>query len=364
LPATDDCVVFKPFKRFPLKIRSKIWKTAAHAAKASSPGVFNFTYKKMPLVAGTEYSQLTSELFDHIHLLRPGGQLARDIRELMRNAFDGDSILTLTPSLVLAELTRGVRDVFRSCPEARAELMRYPELSSAFNFHWIKSSGKINLGTIRPFCYDTDWISLDGLDYILGSELGFGRPGDPGVRCTPDLGRIQHLAFPYYSAPQDDYTMEPDMQLDVLYWLGSLKSVGFYRPSFTITRAMVPHCDAVLTSSQRLFLKGVPGPSPVSDRALLSELNDQVFQVAMLRLERLVRVIRGIGRAERWHELGKRFDFTALKFCFLIHADSREALDLMKFREDGSHLDHVSCNWLDDPECFGRMIKGVDPSGQ
>lgn len=367
---TDNhAATFGRFKTFPRAVRRRIWMHAADAADASRPTVFDFAYRKVALSAGRGYAPLSSSVFYHMYEIRPGGQPCLDIRELMRASFRGHSVLTFTPSPAVAEATLEIRNVLRCCPEARDELLTHRRYRSCFGFHWAQGrpDSMLNLGTIRPFCYGEDWITLDGLDY-LDARLGFGRPGDPGVLCTPDLGRVRHFAFPYRSAPEHDYVPEHTVQLDVLYRLEGLRSVGFYRPSFVIGPAMVPLFERVITESQRLFLRGIPGPPPLRrDASRPPELNENVFRTAMLRLERLVRAVRDIARDEGWHQQwleGRRSAFAALKFCFLVYAESQEALDLMKFREDGSHLDAVSWNWLDDPQYFGRVVKGLEPSGQ
>lgn len=38
------------------------------------------------------------------------------------------------------------------------EAYRLEPFRSSFSFHWV-DGGKCDLGVIRPFCYDTDWIS-------------------------------------------------------------------------------------------------------------------------------------------------------------------------------------------------------------
>lgn len=50
-----------------------------------------------------------------------------------------ESVLTFTLSATVASLTREVRDLFRSCSEARAELMRSPTLCSGVDFLYIKT---------------------------------------------------------------------------------------------------------------------------------------------------------------------------------------------------------------------------------
>jgi hypothetical protein len=327
---TEDGFAFKNFMNFPSEIRSMIWKAAAEAAKPC--GVYHFTYKKMKLGEGPRYPDLSDTVLTHLHKIPPSHQLSHDIHELLLWSFKGESVLTFTPSSTTAGLTRQVRDLLRSCAEARTEIMRSPTLSSSFDFHYMKG-GKCNLGTVRPFYYDTDWVSMDGLDHDRAGALGY--LGMPNILCTPDICRIQHFAFPYaYDAPWDFNRA----QLDIVHLLSGLKSIGFYHASFCIKRA--PHWDNLIEPEMKLFLKGIPASmsGPVSG----PQLNARKYKAAISRLICLVRMF--VFLADRkitkgWH--ANNCDLTALNACLLIHADSQEGLNLMKFEEDGSHLDNI-----------------------
>lgn len=310
-----------------------IWKAAAEAAKPC--GVYHFTYKKMLMGPGPRYPHLSDTVLTNLHRISPSNPLARSIHDLLLWSYYGESILTFTPSATAAGLTRAVRNVLRSCSEARTEIMRSPTLSSSFDFHYMKG-GKCNLGTIRPFYYDTDWISMDGLDHDDAS-----RPGGPevlGIRCTPDISRIQHFAFPFANGRPRDFSRDGDTQLDIFFRLDGLKSVGYYQPSFCIKR--VSHWDNVIPQNERLFLKGLPArmSGPVSGPSL----SGQKYQMAMSKLLGLIDVVGRLGhckKSQNWH--ANSCDFARLNFCFLIHANSQAGLDLMKFKENGSHLDDI-----------------------
>lgn len=342
----DDGVVFNYFKRLPLEIRSMIWKAAAIAAKPNC--VYHFTYQKMDLGPGPQYPHLSDTVLTNLHKIPPSHPLARSIHDLLLWSFNGERVLTFTPSATVAELTRGVRDVFRSCSEARTELMRSPMLRSSFDFHY-NQGDKCNLGTIRPFFYDTDWISMDGLNYVRADAPH--EPGTPRVHGTPDMGLIQHFAFTCAGGAPNEWARDGTTQLDIFRLLDSLKSVGLYQSSFRIKR--VSHWDGLIQPHQRLFLKGVPTSmsGPVSG----PQLSRRSFRAAMTKLRDVVDATVQVAMAknqQRWH--AGSCDFGGLKFCLLIHADSQKGLDLMEFKEDGSHFDNID---LDDMGLMGATLK-------
>ena len=213
--------------------------------------------------------------------------------------------------------------------------MRSPTLSSSFNFHYMKR-GKCNLGTVRPFYYDTDWVSMDGLNHDRAGAPGY--LGMPNILCTPDICRIQHFAFPYANDTPLNFNRRGCTQLDIVHLLAGLKSIGFYHASFCIKH--VSHWDILIKPEMKLFLKGIPASmsGPVSG----SRLSARRYRAAISRLKCLVRMF--VLLADRkitngWH--ANNCDLTALNVCLLIHADSQEGINLMKFEEDGSHLDNI-----------------------
>lgn len=343
----DNGVVFNNFKHLPLEIRSMIWKAAAAAAKPNC--VYHFTYQKMDLGSGPQYPHLADTVLTNLHKIPPAHPLARSIHDLLLWSFNGERVLTFTPSATVAELTRGVRDVFRSCSEARTELMRSPVLGSSFDFHY-NQGDRCNLGTIRPFFYDTDWISMDGLDYVRADAPH--DPGTPGVHGTPDMGRIQHFAFTCAGGAPYEWARDGTTQLDIFRLLDSLKSVGLYQPSLCIKR--VSHWDGLIQPHQRLFLKGVPA-SMMSGPVSGPKLTRHSFRAAMTKLRDVVNATGEVAMAKNhqgWH--AGSCDFAGLRFCLLIHADSQKGLDLMEFKEDGSHFDNVD---LDDIGPMGLALK-------
>lgn len=266
---------------------------------------------------------------------------------------NSDRINTFTPSAAVAEMTRATRDLLRSCSEARNEIMRCPRLSSSFDFHYLKDD-KFDTGTIRPFHYDTDWVSMDGLD-----DDDPGIPGTDKLRCTPDINRIQHLALPYASFNPDGlFARRPPnaggrRSLRIFRWLDSLRSVGLYAPSFTIKRPRNWARVIASTRGNRLFLKALPAPAPGPASApswsateyheAMEKLRDLAWLMYMMEQQRT---------AEGWPATA--CDFAALQFCFIMHSEGRKGLDLMKFKEDGSHLEGVD---LDDLGKMGIILK-------
>lgn len=317
-----------------------IWLAAAEAARPV--GVYQFRFARMWLVAGG----LAQTVFTHIHRLSPG-TLSREMFDLIRRShLGGQSLLTFTPFREVGMFTLEMRNLLRSCSEARSELTRTPGLGSSFNFHWMDGI-KCNLGTIRPFHYDTDWISIWGLPYQThNTRLS------PGLLCTPDISRIQHLALPCVDYGRRSVIPDPMKTLHILSRLDGLKSLGLYESTFTIRN--VSRWRKPITESQKLFLKVLPIVAPEADS--LNRLTSRSFRAAMKRLKAFIGdtcVMANVKRVENWHP--NSVDIAGLRFCFLVHGEREDGLDLTGFREDGSHLDNVGR--IEDLGSLGRAIK-------
>lgn len=242
------------------------------AAEAARPrGIYHFTFESLSTRPGPGHPDAWDKVLATIQSLPPSRTFFLSLQALFLWKIKGRRIKTFTPSAAVVKMTRAIRDLYRTCSEARAELMHCPALSSSFEFHYLKG-GECNLGTIRPFLYDTDWVSVDGSN--LDDDSDAFRTGLPGTR---DIKRIQNFALPY-----DGFNMRelfspgrPNLPgtggcrgaARIFRWLDSLKSVGLYAPSFTIKR--VRNWDKVITQDDRLFLKCLPAPTsgPVSTRS-------------------------------------------------------------------------------------------------
>ncbi|KAG8165952.1 hypothetical protein KVR01_004504 [Diaporthe batatas] len=344
---TDEGVLFKNFKRLPPEIRSKIWVAAGEAARPC--GIYHFMFKSVSMRPGA-HPGLGDTVLASLSSIQPSPALFRTIQQLLWWKVGGHRVQTITPSAAVIKMTRGIRDLLRSCSEARAELMRCPDFSSSFDFYYLKG-GKCNAGTIRPFLYDTDWVSMDGLNLkhkrsVFRTDLG-----------TRDIKRIQHFALPYdgFDRPElfhrGGLNSGGQKSAHIFRWLHGLKSVGLYAPSVTIKRAR--NWEMAIRQGDRLFLKCFP--APVSSRVSAPSWNMTEHGEAMEKLTDLVSLMGQMymqKTVERWP--ASTCDFGALQFCFIIHADNRKGLDLMKFKEDGSHLDDVD---LDDLGKMGDRLK-------
>lgn len=342
-----DGVLFWPFKYLPPEIRTMIWVAAAEDAKPR--GVYQFKVKNLKLGLASDVYQVSQSMFTNIRQLENDSPTVHEIRAMMQSVYNGDIVTSFTPLPEVGRFTREIRSLLRSCSEARRELMRTPEFGgSSFNFHWVDGR-KFDLGVMRPFCYDTDWICLSGI-----THYPMIRPSAIGVICTPDVTRVQHVAFPY-----SDFThgWDQDMQLRTLTVFLSLKSVGMYEPFYTIRR--VSHWDRKMTSEEKLFTKGV---STLIPRKPASRVQTICFRHAMIHLKLLIRdvaVMAIIKKRDNWNPVCA--NFAGLKFCFMLHASSQEGLNLMKFKEDGSHLDDVGR--IEDLGDLGREMKGLQING-
>lgn len=359
---TGNNLLFQPFPYLPAEIRVLIWQTAAEAAKPQ--GVYRFKVKnrKLGLLAGQ--CQVSQALATNMRRLRPDGDLARSIRDLMLNVYLGDTVTTLDPLPDVDNFTRDIRNLLRSCPEARSELMRTEPFSSSFSFYWIDGD-KCDLGVIRPFCYETDWIGLTGMSHNSNMLL----PA-PGRVCTPDLFRTQNLAIPYHE--YSGFLGETSRaHLQALHVFPSLKSLGLYEPCFWVNSAA--HWSREISKNQRYFLKGVSTSLPDTTSEIRrppsrQRLTCHSFRRAMLSLKSLivdVMVMAAQRRREMMMAALKRregrkdagTDLAGLQFCFLLHAMTQEGLDLMKFREDGSHLGDGTR--IEDLGELGRRVKDL-----
>ncbi|KAL2279712.1 hypothetical protein FJTKL_13253 [Diaporthe vaccinii] len=223
---------------------------------------------------------------------------------------------------------------------------------SSFSFHWVEGGGKCNLGVVRPFCYGTDWISLTDMTHHLTV-----RPSAPGVLCTPDIAAVEHLAIPHLECFCTGDWRSLQAQMDTLAVFPGLRSLGIYDSCLSVKR--VSHWDRLITDDQRFFLKGVS--TTVSDAGRGRRLTGIRFSGAMGSLKRLIREVAV-------KEILKKLknprsaspsspSLGGLNFCFLLHAGSQAGLDLMKFREDGSHLDDVAR--IEDLGLLGREVKAL-----
>lgn len=338
----DDGAIFWPFKHFPGEIRTMIWMAAA--ANAKPRGVYQFRYMAIRLAA--DRSQLARSIFTNIRRLKDDSSALRDIRRLVQGIRDGDCVSTFTPLTAVGEFTREIRDLLRSCPEARSELMRDPEYGSSFNFHWM-NGGMCDLGVVRPFRYDADWISFSGLKHLPGREI---LPPAPSVLCTPDIAAIQHLAIPFWEGRAT--------QVRGLSVFPSLRSLGMYEPSFCIKR--VSHWDRLITQEEKLFLKGVSTlvPSTASGKYMTCHR----LSLAMVSLKHLIQEVAVqdiIKKLQNRHSASP--NLPGLNFCFLLHANSQAGLELMKFKEDGSHLHELA--QIEELGALGREVKASRING-
>lgn len=347
----EDGVLFRPFKLLPAEIRTMIWMAAAENAKPR--GVYQFKLEDIKLGLSTSHYPLSQSLFSDTRQLSDDSPLVHGVRDLMQSVYNADVISTFTPLSPVGEFTLEIRNLLGSCPEARSELMRTPEFGGAsFSFHWVRG-GKCDLGVIRPFCYDTDWICLSGI-----THHPMIRPSTPGVIVTPDIVHIQHVAFLHADFSRVMNRQSVDMHLRTLAVFPSLKSVGMYEPCFSIKR--VSHWDRLITQEDKLFLKGVSTsiPSTVQPRKLrFGRLWDALFHLKLLIQDLAVLTIRR--KSENWDP--GCANFANLQFCFMLHASSQEGLDLMKFKEDGSHLDDVAR--IEDLGMLGQEMKALRING-
>lgn len=273
-----------------------------------------------------------------------------------------DLAVSFTPFPEVGSLTREIRDLFRSCPEARSELVRHPAFGSSFKFHWADEQNRCDIGVMRPFCYETDWVSLSGLRTYRGRPVI--QPCGEGVHCTLDIARIQHVAIPYseiFGMIQPYSMMEEYFRS--LSGFHNLKSLGIYERSFTVKK--VSHWDNLLTHEQRLFLKGVPSSASDGSTTRGRRLTSRSFQRAMTHIKSLIQntaVMVMVKKREHWDPALQYLDYAGLQFCFLLHADSKAGLDLMEFEEDGSHLGDIAR--IQDLGDLGREVKALRISGR
>lgn len=346
----EDGVLFWPFKRLPAEIRIMIWMAAAENAKPR--GVYQFKLDDIKLGLSANHYPLSQSMFLNIRQLDDDSPLVHEIRDMMQSVYNGDVVSAFTPLPAVGEFTLEIRNLLRSCSEARSELMRTADFRGSFSFHWV-NGGKCDLGVIRPFIYGTDWMCLSGI-----THYPMIRPSTPGVIVTPDISYIQHVAFLYSDRTRETSEHSMDMQLRTLSVFPSLKSLGMYEPSFSIKR--VSHWDRVMTPEHKLLLKGVSTSIPGTVRA--RKVNAVRLLEAMIHLKLLIRdvaVMAILRKSENWHPDCAKF--AGLNFCFMIHAGSQEGLDLMKFKEDGSHLDDVGR--IEDLGELGREMKGLRING-
>ncbi|POS78916.1 hypothetical protein DHEL01_v202686 [Diaporthe helianthi] len=353
---TDDGeIVFKQFKNLPIEVRSMIWKLAAHNAKPCGVYSFECAITRMPTgTASPEQQDLADEVEMSLYNYKVNDKDPLALLDLHRL---GPKALTLTPSANVANMTRNIRALFASCPEARRELMCDPRLSSSFEFDYSKfefgfsTRPKCHSGTIRPFCYDTDWVSMEGLDRVRlveeDAEL-------PSTRCTPDLSRIQHLAVPFAS----DCT--PGLpRRSVWRRLAGLRSIGLYAPSFWITD--VPFYDGMIPPEERVFLRGFPVSACGTVSGPTMSNRDRGYLCAIRQLRHVLTVVVGRAKTKKSEPLRSgACDFAGLKFAVLVHADSQEGMELTRFREDGGHLQNVDLNGLGE---IGQLLESLQKLG-
>ncbi|KKY37088.1 hypothetical protein UCDDA912_g02925 [Diaporthe ampelina] len=332
----DGGALFKPFKHLPGEIRTAIWISAADAAKPQ--GVYRFKVQDIKLGLALDHYPLAPTMFTNIRRLDSDNPLVHEIRDMMQSVYRGDSISAFTPLPEVGRFTCEIRDLLRSCPEARSELIRNPAFGSSFNFHWVDGEKRCDLGVIRPFCYDTDWVSLSEITHYPTIRLA-----EPGVHCTLDITKIQHVAIPYDVCYGLHNFERIEKYLRTLAVFISLKSLGIYEPSFTVKKAS--HWNALITHEERLFLKGVPTSASRTRTRSGRRLNCRSFQRAMIELRKLIQdtaIMVIMKTTENWNPIYRYVDYAGLQFCFLLHADSQAGLDIMEFKEDGSHLDDIA----------------------
>lgn len=349
-----DGVLFRPFKDLPAEIRIMIWKAAAASAKPR--GVYEFKVKHIKLGLSSKRYPLSQSLFTYIRRLDndsldDNSPLVREIRDMMQSVYKGDSVSTFTPLPEVARFTREIRNLLRSCPEARYELLRTPEFGSSFSFHWVAEGGKCDLGVVRPFCYDTDWISLTEMTHHLTI-----RPSAPGVLCTPDIAGIEHLAIPHLECFCAGDRRALQAQLRTLAAFPGLRSLGIYDARLSVRR--VSHWDRLITEDQRYFLKGVSAPVPDAGRG--QRMTFVRFNGAMGSLKRLILEV-AVKEIINKLQNPRPASLAGLNFCLLLHASSQAGLDLMRFREDGSHLDGVAR--IQDLGVIGQEVKALQING-
>ncbi|KAG6353657.1 hypothetical protein INS49_005365 [Diaporthe citri] len=343
-----DGVLFRPFKHLPGEVRTMIWKAAAASAKPR--GVYQFKVKHIKLGLASNHYPLAQSMFTNIRRLDDNSPLVREIRDLMQSVYTGDSVSTFTPLPEVGRFTLEIRNLLRSCPEARSELVRTPAFGSSFSFHWFEG-GKCDLGVVRPFCYDTDWISLTEVAQHLTI-----RPSAPGVLCTPDIAAIEHLAIPHLECFCTGDWSRLQAQLRTLAVFPSLRSLGIYDSCLSVKR--VSHWDRLITEDQRYFLKGVS--TSASGARPGRRLTGARFSGAMGSLKRLILEV-AVKEIMNKLQSPRPASLAGLNFCLLLHASSQAGLDLMKFREDGSHLDDVAR--IQDLGVIGQEVKALRING-
>lgn len=328
---TGDGVVFHLFQLLPGEIKTMIWIAAAEAAKPQ--GVYQFKVENVQLGLRRATYQAAPALTNSLRRVSHSSILRDDVFTLMHSVYSEDTVTSFTPLPEVGRFTREARDLLRSCPEARSELLRMPDFQQAFRFHWLTADGKCDLGIARPFCYDTDWLSLRGL-----REWPTVRPAGHGTVCTGDLVRIQHVAIPLSTISPLDRAI---VHLQTLPVFPRLRSLGIYDPEVSVRSA--DRWARRLAQDQKLFLKGVSvveaGTAPQRERYV----SGCDFWLTMEQLKDVIRMIAVRAFFATWaaQDEGRTIDFGGLQFCVLLHATSQEGLDLMEFREDGSHLDGI-----------------------
>lgn len=277
----------------------------------------------------------------------------------MKSVYLGDTVTTFDPLPDVDNFTRDIRNLLGSCPEARYELMRNEEaFRSSFSFHWV-NGGKCDLGVIRPFCYGTDWIGLTGMSYNSGVL-----PAAPGNVCTPDLARIKNVAIPFHECSGLRSHIR-QVYLQSLPAFPRLKSLGMYEPCFSVDQALHWDWDRPIRKRERFFLKGVPTPVPDTTSEaprprFRQRLTRHSLEMGMASLRALVQDVELMAR---YRSQGPGSIYLAgLQFCFLLHAMTQEGLDLLNFREDGSHLGDVAR--IEDLGKLGRQIKHLQVNGR
>lgn len=342
---TGDGVVFHIFELFPGEIKTMIWIAAAEAVNPQ--GVYQFRVENVQLGLRRATYQAAPALTNSLRRVSHSSILRDDVFTLMHSVYSEDTVTTFTPLPEVGHFTREARDLLRSCPEARSELLRMPDFVQAFRFHWLTADGKCDLGIARPFCYDTDWLSLRGL-----RDWPTVRPAGHGTVCTGDLVRVQHVAIPLSAVSPLDRAI---VHLQTLPMFPRLRSLGIYEPDLLVRS--VDRWARRLAQDQRLFLKGVSvveaSTAPQHER----NMTGREFRRTMEQLQDLIRMIavRAFFAAWAAQDEGRTIEFAGLQFCLLLHATSQEGMDLMEFREDGSHLDGVER--IEDLGDVGQEIK-------
>ncbi|KAG8156502.1 hypothetical protein KVR01_013606 [Diaporthe batatas] len=357
--ADNGEVVFERFNDFPLEVRSMIWMAAAHNAKPSA-GIYSFTRKNIRLESGPLYPDISGRVHRNFDKIGHDHPLARPIHELLSWSYEGRWVMTFKPSQQVSALTRDIRALFASCSEARTQLMRCPKLSSSFDFHYRHGAefsrlGNCNLGSIRPFYYDTDWVCMEEMAYAPTIIPQADVPDE--IRCTTDICRVQHLAIPHYGTRHSYYRRYIHLRGDSVWCrLSSLKSVGFHAPYFEISPTS--GWEGQTTADERMFLRGFPG----SMRGQINCYSD--YQVtsssfglrkAMRNLENLVDDMRALVREAGTSPHIDGRHFSRLNFCILLNSDFQTELGRMYFREDGSHLDDFDVDDLDSELMSNRL---------